>query len=389
MIVAGTLDLGHLKGGLSLAWRFTDQAASDPRVSPSPAVAAIVRMSALMQWLPLAGAGLALLAIRLLDIRVRSIALPAAVFATLVVTVAVADLFRANMGFNTALKTDNAKQPTTESIRYLQSRRPNRFAGLNTPRLIHPLPPDLAMRYHLYDARGYDYPVEERFDRFWRATAGPPETFNIPTAEALANPKALRGMSLLSVADVIQDPSDDPVHLPGLELAYSGPDARVYRNVNALPRTFLVDRQQVVDGDDAALAAVTGAGFDARRIAVTQRPLSGIGGGSGDPGTARLEHYGSERVTISADARRRSVLVLTDVHFPGWKATVDGKPATIERVDYLLRGVVVPAGRHEVEFSYEPASWRIAWIVSALGTLGLLGMLGLGWRRRREARQAH
>ena len=50
----------------------------------------------------------------------------------------------------------------------------------------------------------------------------------------------------------------------------------------------------------------------------------------------------------------RSLLVLTDVHYPGWKATVDGEPAQIERVDYLLRGVRVPAGSHRVEFSYEP-----------------------------------
>jgi hypothetical protein len=163
----------------------------------------------------------------------------------------------------------------------------------------------------------------------------------------------------------------------------------VYRNANALPRTFLVDRQQVVDSDDAALAATRAPAFDARQAAVTERRVAGIPtAGGGDAGSARLEHYGSERLSIAADARRRSLLVLTDVHFPGWKATVDGKSAPIERVDYLLRGVVVPAGRHEVEFSYEPASWRIGWIVSALGTLTLLAMAAMGWRRRRDERPA-
>jgi uncharacterized membrane protein YfhO len=80
--------------------------------------------------------------------------------------------------------------------------------------------------------------------------------------------------------------------------------------------------------------------------------------------------------------------VLTDVQYPGWKATVDGKSADIERVDYLLRGVVVPAGTHTVEFSYEPASWRAGWILSGLSLLALVGVAALGWRRRREERQA-
>ena len=36
---------------------------------------------------------------------------------------------------------------------------------------------------------------------------------------------------------------------------------------------------------------------------------------------------------------------------------MDGREAPLERVDYLLRGVMLPAGRHRVEFTYEPASW--------------------------------
>jgi uncharacterized membrane protein YfhO len=101
-----------------------------------------------------------------------------------------------------------------------------------------------------------------------------------------------------------------------------------------------------------------------------------------------LERYDRERVVARATARRKSLLVLTDVQYPGWRATVDGKSADIERVDYLLRGVVVPAGTHTVEFSYEPASWRAGWILSGLSLLALVGVAALGWRRRREERQA-
>lgn len=79
-------------------------------------------------------------------------------------------------------------------------------------------------------------------------------------------------------------------------------------------------------------------------------------------------------------------MVLTDVTYPGWKATVDGEPAGIERVNYLVRGVSVPAGRHRVELAYEPASWTIGWIVSLLAVLAVAGAALAGLRARRRAR---
>jgi uncharacterized membrane protein YfhO len=100
------------------------------------------------------------------------------------------------------------------------------------------------------------------------------------------------------------------------------------------------------------------------------------------PGSARLAKYGDERVAVRTEADEPSLMVLTDVHYPGWKATVDGEPAEIERVDYLLRGVMVPAGAHTVEFTYEPLSWRIGWILSLLGLLGVAVAAVVGWRRR-------
>jgi hypothetical protein len=389
MLVAGTLEPRRLGPALEVAWGFADAPPLAPGGSAARSDAvATIRLGALLEWLPLAGVGLALVALRLTGARFRGRgALPAAAFVALAAAVLVADLFRANMGFNPAIPDDHAQQPTTGAIRYLQGRRPNRFAGFD--RVEGPvLQPDLAMRYGLYDARGYDYPVERRFDRIWRATSAPPTDLIPPTTRVVATARALRTASLLSVADMIQDPTDPPVRLPGLRLAYSGRDARVYRNDRALPRAFLVDRQRTVDGADAALAAVTDPRFDGRRVAVTERAVPDVqqdDGGAGAPaGTARLVSYSDERVVARADAARAGLLVLTDVHFPGWKATVDGRPATIERVDYLLRGVKIPAGVHTVEFRYEPASWRAGWIVSAVAALAIAATAFAGLRARRR-----
>jgi uncharacterized membrane protein YfhO len=90
-------------------------------------------------------------------------------------------------------------------------------------------------------------------------------------------------------------------------------------------------------------------------------------------------------VVAEAAAQVPSLVVLTDVYYPGWKATVDGRPATIERVDYLLRGVLVPPGRHRVEFTYEPASWRVGWVLSFVGLSLLAATALVGWWRRRRS----
>jgi hypothetical protein len=295
------------------------------------------------------------------------------------------------MGFNPAIPIDHAEQPVTPSLRYLMAQTPNRFAVLSRPGIDQPLQPDLSMRYGLYDARGYDYPIEKRYDTFWRANVTTTGDFIEPTQRAGATEKALRGLSLLSVSDLLHYPDGEPLRLPGLRLVYRGPDARVYRNERALPRTFLVGRQRTVGSGDAALAAVSEPAFDGRRVAVTERPVAGVppeaGGkaGTGSAGTARLLSYKDDRVVAQADAKSAGILVLTDVHFPGWKATVDGKPADIERVDYLLRGVAVPPGRHRVEFRYEPLSWRVGWIVSLLALIGLAAVALSGLRRRSAA----
>jgi hypothetical protein len=142
----------------------------------------------------------------------------------------------------------------------------------------------------------------------------------------------------------------------------------------------------VAPSEEAQLEAVLDPRFDGRRTVVTPEPLPGLDAepGAGAAGTARIVSYGPERVVVDATARRAAELVLTDLHYPGWKVAVDGEPADLHRVNYLLRGTTVPAGRHLVEFRYEPASWRIGWIVSLVALVGLIVTVAIGLLGRRS-----
>ena len=96
--------------------------------------------------------------------------------------------------------------------------------------------------------------------------------------------------------------------------------------------------------------------------------------------------YEDERVVIRANSSGPGLVILSDNHYPGWKARVDGRDTPAERVDYLLRGVLVPPGAHTVEFYYDPLSWRVAGSSLSVALLALGGLALVGWRRRRGER---
>jgi hypothetical protein len=346
----------------------------DPPPVGAPDARDVVRLAALFGWLFVCGAALVLVALRLTG---RMRATPFAVAAVLLVTV---DLFRAGMGYQPAIDSERASQPATGAIRYLETRDSARFVTVGTvPQNVIP------MRFDLYEARGYDLPIERRYDRLWRRYLSPelPSVAGllgaIPLSLPKIDPERLEVLSALGVADVMQSTVDPPLDVPGLRLVYSGRDARVYSTYKALPRAVVVGRQRVVDGEDAALDAFGDPRWNPSQTAIVEHHLD-LGGTGGN---ARIESYEPEHVVIDASSQGPGLLVLSDLSYPGWKAEVDGEEVDIERVNYLMRGVPLADGKHRVEFSYEPLSWRIGWILSLLGlvVLALLLVSGRQWRR--------
>ncbi len=74
------------------------------------------------------------------------------------------------------------------------------------------------------------------------------------------------------------------------------------------------------------------------------------------------------RLKVEADAP--AFLVLSEVYYPkGWRALVDGEPAPIHEVNTILRGVMIPAGTHEIAMDFEPADVRLGRLISNLSLL--------------------
>ena len=92
---------------------------------------------------------------------------------------------------------------------------------------------------------------------------------------------------------------------------------------------------------------------------------------------ATVKEYLPNRVTLATPDGGAGFLVLTDVWFPGWTCTVDGRPAPIYRANFLFRAVELPPGPHVVEFVFAPASYAwgktvSGWAVVVVAVLTLI-----------------
>jgi hypothetical protein len=161
---------------------------------------------------------------------------------------------------------------------------------------------------------------------------------------------------------------------------YGNGKAQVYRNDNALPRAFVVHGARRASGRDAVFRELASPGFDPWTEAVVEEELPGLPAGT--PGRGRLPVLVGRTaggVTLDADLERAGLLVLAESYYPGWRARVDGRETRIYPANYVMRAVLLPAGKHRVEFSYAPASFRTGALISLAALL--LALIALAWPR--------
>jgi hypothetical protein len=133
----------------------------------------------------------------------------------------------------------------------------------------------------------------------------------------------------------------------------------VYENINVMPRATLVSRARLARSRPEALALVSRPDFDPRAEVVLEEAPPAPPAGAEAPGTVRIDRYEPERIALRADvAAPGAWLVLSEVVFPGWTATVDGAPVPIVRADGVFRALRLEGGQHTVDFRYRPQSFR-------------------------------
>ena len=95
--------------------------------------------------------------------------------------------------------------------------------------------------------------------------------------------------------------------------------------------------------------------------------------------------FANQSISIQTEAPAASLVVISQTHYPAWRAYVDGRPATIWRANYAFQAIEVPAGRHQIRMLYEDKKLLTGAVLSGLG---LLACAGLWWRACSPARPA-
>lgn len=192
-----------------------------------------------------------------------------------------------------------------------------------------------------------------------------------------------RGFDLLSVK-YLTCPSDDKRldeymdnghHL--FEKIGQSDSTAIYENKRVLARCWLASRVLKLTPEQILSAIRTGRlpdgnVFDpATEALVETEPVAALPSAAADD-SALIQTLHNNFVAIKVQCKDKKFLVLSDIYYPGWKATLDGSPASIVRTDYVLRGIEIPPGRHVVEFKFEPLTVLAGAIVSAISLLLLL-----------------
>lgn len=156
-------------------------------------------------------------------------------------------------------------------------------------------------------------------------------------------------------------------------LVYDMRGAKIYENVDALPRAFVVF--DAVIADKEPLALLRRGEIDPTETVVLEKAfdISQLSG----PGEATVDitNDAATHVALHTSSSHGGFLVFHDTYYPGWKAFVDGEEHEIYRANYLFRAVLLPPGEHTVEFVYHPLSLCLGATISSLTLICIAGYL--------------
>lgn len=160
----------------------------------------------------------------------------------------------------------------------------------------------------------------------------------------------------------------------------------VNRNDGVLPRIYFVDNVEEKSSMDI-LNSIKNNSFDPKKLAFVNKLDFKFDKGD-STNTAAILQYKDEHVTAEVNAAGNNFLFYGTTYLPGWKALVDGSPTTIYKTNHGFQGIVVPKGKHRVEFVYEPKSFVIGKYLSLLLNLFLFGGLAFAFFNSRKKNAA-
>jgi hypothetical protein len=201
--------------------------------------------------------------------------------------------------------------------------------------------------------------------------------------------------SATGAAQVCRDAAGELAHaayVTWLQLEGQADRVRIYENVNAQPRAFIVPHIEQVSAEDV-ITRLLSTDFDWRHSALLTQALPPEQAAqlsdtpARAPSRVNVTDYRLNSVDVEVETPAAGLLVMSDAYYPGWEAQLDGQPVPLYQTNGVMRGVFVPSGAHHVRFQFNPPLLRVGGILAALSLLAIGGILAVQMWRNRKARR--
>lgn len=248
-----------------------------------------------------------------------------------------------------------------------------------------------AVALRLQDVQGYNPVHIARYDEFLTALNGRTQEYreSYVYGQGLSSPL----LNLLNARYIVApaDTAPEWTEVRELERAhptvYEDSQVKVLENQNALPRAWIVHSARQVQPGTALGQLLSGEVYTGGTALIEEAPPQLLQAPNPAADRAEIALYEPDMLRVRTDTSAPGMLMLSEAHYPAWKAYVDNKPAKLYVADHALRAVAIPPGEHVVELRYESAALQAGLSITAvfLAILGALAALAC-MRRWRSAR---
>ena len=150
------------------------------------------------------------------------------------------------------------------------------------------------------------------------------------------------------------------------------------RNPDANGNAWFVENIMIVDSADKEIKALDS--LDTKKIAVVHKEFYSNSKNNAfikdSLATIKLEEYKPNYLKYTAQNANDGVAIFSEIYYPnGWKVTIDGKEVKEFRANFVLRGLLIPAGKHTIEFKFEPEVVKKGSSIALFSSIGMLMLL--------------
>ncbi len=179
----------------------------------------------------------------------------------------------------------------------------------------------------------------------------------------------IKYLSLFNAKYII---SMDMINHPYLRLVYNG-GVKIFQNLLNLPRAFLSSQTVKVADSEIAKKFKEPGLIPSETLLLNEEVTQPLDMVKYKGDEVKITDFKANQVKLEAESRGNSMLFLSEVYYPEWKAYVDGKETKIYKAFGLFRAIYLPKGKHNIEFKWDPKIFYIGALISLVTFVFVLG----------------